>query len=174
VTSVLEGAEAGLSARVSATTLEALVEAYSRPALLALPPAAEGALAGLTGLVERGLTLAVVSNTMRSPGSTLRKVLAAHGLLDIFAHLTFSDEVGVRKPAKEIFLLTLERLGAAPSEAVHVGDDDVLDVAGARGAGLRAIQVRRVGQAAGAHAPDVVIDSLAALPGAVEKVERLL
>jgi FMN phosphatase YigB (HAD superfamily) len=172
VTSILEGAEAGLSARVSAATLAALVEAYSRPALLAPPPAAEGARAGLAGLAKRGIALAVVSNTMRTPGAALRGVLAAHHLLEPFAHLTFSDEVGVRKPAKEIFLLTLERLGAAPADAAHVGDDDVLDVAGARGAGLRSIQVRRPGQPAGAHAPDVVIESLAALPDAVAELER--
>ncbi|OGK84466.1 MAG: hypothetical protein A2X52_03395 [Candidatus Rokubacteria bacterium GWC2_70_16] len=168
VTSLLEGAEAGLSARVAPGTLEALIEAYARPALLAPPRADEGAVEGLGQLAARGLLLAVVSNTMRTPGVALRKILAGHGLLAPFTHLTFSDEVGVRKPAAEIFRITLERLGVAPAEAVHVGDDPVLDVQGARNAGLRVIQVVAAGGAS-AEA-DLVIGGLAELPEALARL----
>src|SRR5262249_4959678 len=151
----------GLSARVGPATLDALAEAYARPALLVPPRLADGARAALAALGARGLRLAVVSNTMRTPGSALRGILAHHGLLDAFAHVTFSDEVGVRKPAPEIFHLTLGRLGAAPGEAVHVGDDAVLDVRGARGAGLRAVQVRGPGAPALAEGADAVIAGFA-------------
>lgn len=171
VTSILEGAEAGLSARVAPGTLDALAEAYARPALLVPPRAAEGARAALRSLAGRGLRLAVVSNTMRTPGTALRKILAHHGLLDSFEHATFSDEVGVRKPAAEIFHLTLSRLGTAPGEAVHVGDDAVLDVRGARDAGLRTVQVVAPGAAPAAERPDVVIGSLGELPAALARLE---
>lgn len=60
--------------------------------------------------------------------------------------MTFSDEVGVRKPAAEIFADTLRRVGGDAASAVHVGDDEILDVDGARKAGLRVVQV--VGRAA--------------------------
>jgi putative hydrolase of the HAD superfamily len=171
VLAILEGTEAGLSARVSADTLGILVEAYASPALLVPPPPDEGARAALEGLAGRGLALAVVSNTMRTPGVTLRKILDGHGLLRPFTHLTFSDEVGVRKPAAEIFHLTLRRLGVDPAEAVHVGDDGVLDVKGARRAGMRAIQVTPDGAPRGPEAPDIVITGLAELPAAIAKLE---
>lgn len=168
VTSLLEGAESGLSARVAPGTLEALIEAYARPALLVPPRADAGAVEGLGRLAARGIALAVVSNTMRTPGVALRKILAGHGLLAPFTHLTFSDEVGVRKPAAEIFRITLEKLGVAPAEAVHVGDDPVLDVQGARNAGLRVIQVVAAGGAS-AEA-DLVIGGLAELPEALARL----
>jgi HAD superfamily hydrolase (TIGR01509 family) len=171
VASVLEGAEPGLSARVTGATLEALVEAYAAPALLVPPKPDPGARAGLEALVARGLRLAVVSNTMRTPGRTLRRILEGHGLLAPFQHLTFSDEVGVRKPAPEIFRLTLAVLGIPATAAVHVGDDAVLDVQGAREAGLRTVQVVPAGGEPASPAPDVVIEGLGDLPGALETLE---
>jgi putative hydrolase of the HAD superfamily len=171
VTSILEGAEAGLSARVSEETLEALVGAYCRPALLVPPAADEGAGEALRALAARGLRLAVVSNTMRTPGSALRKILEAHGILRAFAYLVFSDEVGVRKPAAEIFHVALREIGVDPAEAVHVGDDATLDVLGARNAGLRVIQVLAPGRAAGPPEPDLVIEGLRELPRALARLE---
>ena len=173
VASILEGAESGLSARVSGATLEALVEAYAAPALLVPPKPDEGARGGLTALAARGIRLAVVSNTMRTPGRTLRRILEMHGLLSPFHHLTFSDEVGVRKPAAEIFRVTLAALGVSAEEAVHVGDDATLDVAGAQTAGLRVIQVVASGrEAATTPAPDLVIEGLGALVEAIGALER--
>ena len=171
VASVLEGAVPGLSARVTGATLDALVEAYGAPALLVPPAADTGARAGLEALTARGLRLAVVSNTMRTPGRTLRRILDGHGLLSAFHHLTFSDEVGVRKPAPEIFRLTLGVLGVPAEEAVHVGDDARLDVEGARGAGLRTVQVVAAGREAGPPEPDVVIRGLDEMPDAIAALE---
>ena len=167
VTSILEGARAGLSSRLSPEALDALIEAYGRPALLVPPRPDAGARAALAELARRGLRLAVVSNTMRTPGAVLRKMLDAQGLLEPFAHLTFSDEVGIRKPAAEIFLLTLRHLGVEAAEAVHVGDDAVLDVLGARNAGLRVVQVTAAEPARGPAGPDVAITALRDLPRAI-------
>jgi putative hydrolase of the HAD superfamily len=167
VTSLLEGAEAGLSARLSRAVVDELIEAYGRPALLAPPRPAPGAAEALAALRERGLRLAVVSNTMRTPGAVLRTLLDRQGLLAPFEHLTFSDEVGVRKPGAQIFHLTLAKLGVEAAEAVHVGDDAVLDVLGARSAGLRVVQVTAAALAADSIRPDVVIEKLADLPDAI-------
>ena len=172
VASLLEGAEPGLSARVAGPTLDALVDAYAAPALLVPPRADTGARRALEALAARGLRLGVVSNTMRTPGRTLRRILEGHGLLSCFHHLTFSDEVGVRKPAAEIFRLTLDALGVPPAEAAHVGDDSRLDVEGARNAGLRVVQVVAAGGAAGPPEPDLVIEDLGALPEAIAALER--
>jgi HAD superfamily hydrolase (TIGR01509 family) len=172
VRAILAAVDPALPDRLPATTLAGLVEAYARPALLVPPtldPGAPGAVATLRG---RGLTLAVVSNTMRSPGATLRKLLAHYHILEHLAHATFSDEVGVRKPAPEIFWLTLRAVGGDPQSAVHVGDDQVLDVDGARAAGMRTIQVASSpSRSPAGREPDLVIPGLAALPAAIERLQ---
>ena len=76
----------------------------------------------------------------------------------------------VGKPSRAFFEAAVTELGAAPSEAVMVGDDVEADVAGAKAAGLRAILVRtgkfREGTLAEAEPqPDVVVESIADVPG---------
>jgi len=172
VRAVLAGADRALPDGLSAATLAALVDAYARPILRVPPTVDDGALAALRTLRERGCTLALVSNTMRTPGATLRTLLARYGLLDCFAHTTFSDEVGVRKPDPEIFALTLRAVSGEPETSVHVGDDATLDVQGARAARMRVIQV--TGHAPNgppSSQPDAVIARLSALPEAIARLD---
>lgn len=172
VRAILAAADPALPDRLPAAVMKRLVEAYAGPALLVPPTVDPGAIGALAELRARGLTLAVVSNTMRTPGVVLRQLLAHYRVLEYFGHTTFSDEVGVRKPAAEIFRLTLRAVGGAPESAVHVGDDRVLDIEGARGAGMRAILVtNRPPRASASVQPDAVIPHLAALPEAIERLE---
>ena len=172
VRAILGGVDSKLPGRVPPDVLAALVEAYARPILLVPPAVDDGARGALERLCAQGLKLAVLSNTMRTPGTALRKLLERYGLLASFAHATFSDEVGVRKPDREIFALTLRALGVEPAAAVHVGDDAVLDVLGARTAGLRTIQVTSASlEALGAQRPDAAIRTLSALPDALAQLD---
>ena len=171
VRAVLAGADRALPDGLSAATLEALVDAYARAILIVPPTVDDGALAALRTLRDRGCTLALVSNTMRTPGTGLRKLLARFGLLDCFAHTTFSDEVGVRKPDPEIFALTLRAVGGEPETSVHVGDDPTLDVQGARAARMRVIQVTARAQGGPSSRPDAVIPRLSALPEAIARLD---
>ncbi len=172
VRAILAALDPALPRRVTAEIMTLLVDAYSRPALQVPPAVDDGALGALATLSERGYTLAVVSNTMRTPGATLRKLLERYGLLGCFKHTTFSDEVGVRKPDPEIFALTLRAVGGEAAAAVHVGDDEILDVQGAHAAGMRAIQVTsRALQTLGGQRPDAAIPRLAALPEAIARLE---
>jgi putative hydrolase of the HAD superfamily len=100
-----------------------------------------GAREVLEAFSRRGLGLALICNTGRTPGSMLRLVLDRLGLKGYLRVLTFSDEVGLRKPHPEIFRRTLAALGVSPSESAHVGDDLSTDVAGARAFGMRAIHL---------------------------------
>jgi HAD superfamily hydrolase (TIGR01509 family) len=171
VRAILGAADSKLPTRLPADVLAALVDAYARPALLVPPAVDPGALKALSALRESGYTLAVVSNTMRTPGATLRKLLERLGLLRCFAHTVFSDEVGVRKPDPAIFRGALRAIGGDASTAIHVGDDGVLDVGGARAAGMRVIQVTSASlKSLGGRRPDAVIPSLSALPDAVERL----
>ena len=171
VATILAAVDPELPLRVGARVMAELVEAYARPALLVPPAVDPSARATLETLVARGYVLAIVSNTMRTPGVTLRKLLERYGLLGFFKHTTFSDEVGIRKPAPEIFALALRAVGGDAATAVHVGDDARLDVEGARAAGMRVIQVRSApGRSPAGQAPDVVIPSLQELPAAVDRL----
>jgi HAD superfamily hydrolase (TIGR01458 family) len=76
----------------------------------------------------------------------------------------------VGKPNRAYFESALAELGAAPSDAVMVGDDVEADVGGAKAAGLRAILVRtgkfrKTTLAAAEPKPDAVLDSIAEVPG---------
>jgi putative hydrolase of the HAD superfamily len=160
---VLDCAVPGVADRLADDMLEAAVTAYISP-VLSFPPALQsGAAEAVRGLAARGLTLGIISNTGRTPGIMLRRLLEAHDLLRHFSVISYSDEVGYRKPDPEIFRQTLARTGATPSQAAHVGDNPVDDVAGARGAGMRAIHYAAAGRPGADHA-DLVVTDLAELP----------
>ena len=170
VRAILAAIDPALPRRVPPALLTALVDAYARPILLLPPAVDDGALAALATLNGAGYKLALVSNIMRTPGATLRQLLDQLRLLGYFDHTTFSDEVGIRKPAPEIFALTLRAVGGDAASAVHVGDDPVLDVQGAQAAGMRVIQVTSSSRKSSMR-PDLAISRLADLPAAIEELE---
>lgn len=69
------------------------------------------------------------------------------GIQAHFAHHICARDSGMAKPDPRIFLAAAERLGVAPGQILHVGDDPEMDVAGARDAGLRTAWINRDGQA---------------------------
>jgi putative hydrolase of the HAD superfamily len=107
----------------------------------------------LRELRGRGLKLVVVSNW----DCSLRGVLADAGLLDLVDDAVSSAEAGAAKPDPAPFRAGLAAAGCEPAEAVHVGDSEENDLAGARAAGIRALMLRRGG------ARDGEISSLAEL-----------
>ena len=115
----------------------------------------------LAALRERGLALVVASNW----DCSLPDWLGEAGLLPLVDGVVTSAEVGAAKPAAAVFERALELAGAAPSEAVHVGDSLDNDVEGALAAGVRPVLVVRDG----APAPPGVtaVGSLAELPSLV-------
>jgi putative hydrolase of the HAD superfamily len=171
ILALLRALDPTLPDRCSRDLLAALVAAYATPSLVVPPTFDDTAPEALRALRARGLAIGLVCNTLRTPGRVLRQVLAREGLLEAFSVLTFSDECGIRKPDPAIFHLTLRALGAAPREAVHVGDDAVLDVEGARAAGMRVIQVGTDGGEPDPAAPDAIITRLGELPAALAALE---
>ena len=113
-----------------------------------------------------------MSNTGRTPGWVLREVLTRYGLTERFDVLVFSDEHGACKPLPSIFETLLRGLGAAPAEAVFVGDNAYADVWGAQQAGMRAVlfdppsrghAIGPVNDTVGPVQPDATIRSLSEL-----------
>lgn len=106
---------------------------------------------------SRGQRLVVVSNWDVS----LHGVLRALELEPLLDGILTSAGAGARKPAPAIFEQALALAGAAPEEAIHVGDSLDEDVAGARDAGIEPVLVRRDG---GTEVPGVrTISSLGEL-----------
>ncbi len=98
---------------------------------------APGGIETLQRLRDAGHRVAVISNTVGEPGSSLRPALTRQNFDPVVEMYTFSDEHPWSKPAPEIFLETLRRLGVAPGRSVHVGDG-WSDIEGAARAGYRA------------------------------------
>jgi FMN phosphatase YigB (HAD superfamily) len=122
----------------------------------------------LRTLKAAGLRLGIVCDVGLTPSATLRHILERHGVLKVFDHWSFSDEVGVYKPAAEIFEHALTGLGGAvPGEAAHIGDLRRTDIAGARAMGIWALRYAGVVDDDPANGPegDVVVSDHAELPG---------
>ena len=118
-----------------------LDEAILTPALTHRPPMLPGAIDVLTGIKARDLRAGLISNTGITPGIVLSRILSDMGLMPHLDLAVFSDELEISKPAPAIFEHTLDELGLAPEEAVFVGDQPVLDVLGARRAGMWMVQI---------------------------------
>ena len=94
--------------------------------------------------------LAVTSNTGFIDGRFMRKALEAAGLRGLFDVVTFSNELGIAKPAAGIFRQTASDLGVHPWHVTHVGDNLVADYQGALAAGMGAVLI-----AEGAPPPNI-------------------
>ncbi len=95
----------------------------------------------LTALRRRGLVLGVISNMNRT-GDALAAEVGLTGLVDF---VVTSLEVGSEKPYRPIFDAALARAGVSADEAVHVGDQVMSDVEGARMAGVLPVLIDRDG-----------------------------
>ncbi len=102
--------------------------------------ACEGAVELLTSLSDAGLPIAVASS---SPRLQVDLVLASTGVAPHVQASAAGDEVAATKPAPDVYLLALERLGVPPSAAVVAIEDSPAGVAAAVAAGLQCVGVRR-------------------------------
>ncbi len=114
---------------------EELYQEFARPGVWGLFPEVPEVLEAL----EQKATLAVLSNF----DARLRPILADLAVLGRFRHVVISSEVGADKPDPPIFHRALELAGAAPHEALLVGNDPVRDGKGAEAVGMRAWLVDR-------------------------------
>jgi len=97
------------------------------------------ALAALARLCAR-VPVAAVTNG----NASLERI----GLGHLFAFTLSAGEHGAAKPDAGIFHAACTRLGCAPGEVLHVGDDIHADVLGAADAGLRSCWLNRAGSGA--------------------------
>ncbi len=67
------------------------------------------------------------------------KKLEKSGLLKYFKTITISENVGFKKPSKEIFLHAITRANAVIDNSVMIGDNFNADIIGAKNIGMKAV-----------------------------------
>ncbi|MBI4188667.1 MAG: HAD family hydrolase [Chloroflexi bacterium] len=101
----------------------------------------DNVLPTLKTLKERNLTLGLLSNI----DWDMQPVCARLGLGPYINFTVTAGEVGADKPEPAFFLAALRKAGVNASEAIHVGDQYKIDIAGAKGVGIKAILIDRYG-----------------------------
>ncbi|HTW87947.1 MAG TPA: HAD-IA family hydrolase [Candidatus Binataceae bacterium] len=123
----------------------------------------------LMDLRDRGLTLGVISNF----DYRLYRILDGLGLARYFDSITISSEAGYAKPSPEIFRVAMRRHAIDPDAAIHIGDSELLDVAGARAAEIAPVLVEdRPGAPIAAAHGVIRVPTLADVRQAIAILER--
>lgn len=96
---------------------------------------------GAIGFLERAknsrMKICIVTDLLAEIQLKKMSYLGIDRYIDI---MVSSEEAGADKPAPEIFLLALEKLGMKKEDVVMIGDDEEKDIKGAEGVGIRAIR----------------------------------
>ena len=127
----------------------------------------------LAGLRERGIKVAVLSNTLWTREHH-EAVFRRDGILELVDGAVYSSEIPWTKPHPEAFLAALTAVGVAePARSVFVGDRPYDDIHGAKQVGMRAVLVPHstIPDAQKGHVegdPDAVVDRLADLLAVVD------
>jgi putative hydrolase of the HAD superfamily len=114
----------------------------------------------LAELKRAGYLLAVVTNTERTDDEGMNRVLTSLGIRGNLNTVVTSISVGSRKPEPAIFVRALEQLGCSAEEAVMVGDDEAVDIAGGAAVGMSTILIRRDRSDLSETNADFVVSSL--------------
>lgn len=108
----------------------------------------ESSLTVLSELKSTGLsTLNILSNTGFIKGKTLRKVLEHLKLNEFLDFQLYSDELRLSKPNPKFFQVMLDTIDRVKHpeiglhEIIHVGDNPVADVKGAKAMGIQTLLI---------------------------------
>lgn len=111
----------------------------------------------LAALVDAGRPIALASNSSRR---FVDEVLAGAGLDGLLAVTVSSEEVAAPKPAPDVYLEALRRLGADPGRSIGF-EDSLPGIEAAKAAGMLVVGVPSVDGMALAPPADVELPSLA-------------
>ena len=128
----------GLGRSLPGDAMARLIERTGAMEVEISPDPIEGIGEALQALAQR-YKLAIVSDSIVTPGTGLRAILDKYGLQRHFEGFAFSDEVGHSKPHRSMFDSAAGQLGVEVSELVHIGDRDHNDVKGPHAIGAKAI-----------------------------------
>ena len=98
-----------------------------------------GALDMIEALQEAGVVVALLSNAQ---ACYTRPELEMTGLANVLDDVIISSEEKIRKPARDLYMLALDREFVTAKHALMVGNDERNDIIGANSAGLDAAYFR--------------------------------
>jgi putative hydrolase of the HAD superfamily len=87
---------------------------------------------------EKGYKLGLISNTHWHFSYNLKKEFEKY-----FDVITLSYEHGYVKPHPSIFFVTLNRLETKANQCLHVGDDPIANIQGAKSVGMKTAFINR-------------------------------
>lgn len=99
----------------------------------------EDTIPTLKELKDKGYILGLISNIDKE----VEKAYASLGFIQYLDFNVTSLEAGCEKPASGIFKLALNKANVKPEESVYIGDQYLIDIVGARNAGMNAILLDR-------------------------------
>lgn len=128
-----------LGINADSVAMTSVVESFANGILRHPPELLPGVAEALPQLATLA-PLAIISDTAFSPGTVLRKLLQQQNVEQYFTAFSFSDETGVSKPHPKAYQTVLQPLNVLPQYAVHIGDIERTDIAGAKNLGMKAIR----------------------------------
>ncbi len=154
----------GLGRELPAAEFAELVRLHEDMELVHSPDPAPGALEALQALHGK-YPLAIISDTIFSPGTNLRKLLDGAGMLSYFDHFVFSDELGNSKPHPRVFESVADAFSIDVKDIVHIGDRPHNDIGGPHAVGARGVLLTVVkDRPLEGHVPDAVCSNYDDLP----------
>jgi HAD superfamily hydrolase (TIGR01549 family) len=133
--SILDNAGIDSSTELAERTFRRMRELNTRPRFVLF----DDVLPTVRMLKERQFIIGLLTNIHRGIND-ISKELGLEPFLDFIAS---SEEAGADKPDPAIFRFALERARADPAETVHVGDQYLQDVTGARNVGITPVFIDR-------------------------------
>lgn len=153
----------GLKRTLPEADLAELVRIHEDMELEFRPDPAPGALEALQALHGK-YKLAIISDTIFSPGKNLRKLLEGAGMLPYFDHFVFSDELGNSKPHPRVFESVGKAFDIDIKDIVHIGDRPHNDIGGPHAVGARGVLLTVVkDRPLDGHVPDAACDDYSKL-----------
>ena len=165
---ILDAADSTARASINNEQFEAFSKSIDEPFLVHSPTIYPIAQSVLSAIREMGVRMALISNVGSTSPGVYRRYLEREGISQYLEYLTFSNEIASAKPGAKMFTHTLEQLGVAPENALHVGDNLHADVGGAKDVGMSAVWIQSYDDRDPRVQPDFTISGLAELPAVVE------
>jgi FMN phosphatase YigB (HAD superfamily) len=164
---ILNAADPNARASINNEQFEAFSRAIDEPFLAHSPTIYPTAQSVLSAIGEMGVRTALISNVGSTSPGVYRRYLDREGIGRYLEVLTFSNEIASAKPGAKMFTHTLEKLGVAPENALHVGDNLHADVGGAKDVGMSAVWISGYDDREPRVQPDFTISGLDELPAVV-------
>ncbi len=129
-----------LAFELKSDLFDELVHTYENMEVEIKPDPFSGIRMALDSLSQK-FKLGIISDTIYSPGRSLKKILNEYDLLKYFNIFIFSDEKGYCKPDPRTFKEAAKEANIELKDLIHIGDREPNDIIGPKSLGARAVLI---------------------------------